>query len=276
MSALWVPSTALILSVSLLGCGQQVRPDEPSPAVQAQLEEVLRSNQALTGRIAMLAERLARVEDRIALQESVRPSVQTKLPIVKVVPKPIVEEPEQNPITITQDDLRNRERIVASVPPLSPKKRRPSVSSRQKSMAKKQSKTQRARVMVDPEDMVRQATAAMEQGNMTRAMTYVRAVQSGYPRSPMVEFATLVEGRVHFERGESKQALSAFKRLRNQFPKGVTVPDALFMEGVVWEQLGEREKAMKVLSRLKNNYPTTEAGRRAAAALVERADAMRR
>lgn len=274
LSQFSVRSVALVWLIATFGCTSHVKKtDAETLSLKQEVRELVGTQKALTSRLGMLAERLARMEDRLAVQEARVNVSLPELPIVKLVPRESAPAKPTAPTpAITQGDVEPKAPKIPKIARYKPSStsKRKQVRSLKKPLERKVPQVQRASVMTEPKDVIARATRLVNERKYKEALQKMSTFRDEYPRSPLREYALLIEGRAYFGSGAAQDAIRTFEELIEVFPSGRTVPDALYMIGLSQDRLGQTGRAVETLARLKTIYPATEAGKRAAAALSDR------
>ena len=267
-----------LCALTQAACTQATRKNDAAELnLKHELKELVAAHKSLTGRLQMIAERMALVEDRLAVQEATPRKMLPELPVVRLAPEVNPNE-GHNPqpevaAAITQADVST----VNAVLPIPPQIPQPTPRQRdfQKAQVKKSTTSpQRTIESADPRKTLSKGTQLVNARDYDGAVVLMREFRNEHGASQLVEFSFLIEGRAYFESGNIKEAIGIYRHLVERFPNGAAVPDALYMIGLSQERLGQESRAVETLARLKTIYPATEAGKRAAAALAERSQSL--
>ncbi len=109
----------------------------------------------------------------------------------------------------------------------------------------------------------------LSQGKHSLALMGFQEVLSRFPTSELADNAQYWIGEAHYDQKEYDKALDEFRKVEQAYPTGDKVPAALLKTGLTLQQLGKNKEARRAFESLVERFPSTEEARLARSKLQE-------
>jgi len=114
---------------------------------------------------------------------------------------------------------------------------------------------------VSPQDDYQRVYRDYQKGNYELAKLGFKQYLSTYPNSEDADNAQFWLAQCYYKTGDNKTALAETQRLYKGFPESPKIPDAMLIEAFIEVQRGNQSRAQTILKQLIADYPTTEAAK---------------
>jgi len=114
---------------------------------------------------------------------------------------------------------------------------------------------------VSPQDDYQRAYRDYQKGNYELAKLGFKQYLSTYPNSEDADNAQFWLAQCYYKTGDNKTALAETQRLYKGFPESPKIPDAMLIEAFIEVERGNQSRAQTILRQLVADYPAAEAAK---------------